>query len=188
MSTHVVPKGTIAEQRDDRPAAVLRAGVLAAIALLVPRVDSRCLHRRQRAQSKRIPFLDSASSVPQSLVEVRWPVWPVGVRPTRPNPQFGIPGIRPADPVFPSRGAPMATPALGRIAPPTMPSLARRQSPAGTRWWPATPLLPLSLALGPVPPNLQMVATDPFFSRLCGHWATASHCTPGLLGERVGHD
>lgn len=34
MSTHVVPKGTIAEQRDDRPAAVLRAGVLAAIALL----------------------------------------------------------------------------------------------------------------------------------------------------------
>lgn len=110
-------------------------------------------------------------------------VWPVGVRSTRPNPQFGIPGIRPADPVFPSRGVPMATPALGRIAPPTMPSLGRRQ--LAHQGGQPHPCSPCHWHLGPVPPSLQMVATDPFFSLAFAAIGPLGHGQPLHPGARA---
>lgn len=122
------------------------------------------------------------SSVPQSLAEVRWPVCGPWAS-VQPGPilsseslayaqrtQFSRPGVC----------VPMATPALGRIAPLTMPSLGRRQ--LAHQGGQPHPCSPCHWHLGPVPPNLQMVATDPFFPsplRPLGHWATASHCTPG---------
>lgn len=186
---HVVPKGTIAEQRDGRPAAVLRGG-----RSLVSSQPSHCSSRGPRRLTT-VPASPTESPEQADSVLSRTPVsrsrWWRCAGPcdpwasVQPGPILSLGSLAYAQRAQFSRpgGVPMATPALRRIAPLTMPSLVpRRSSPAGTPRWPATPLLPLPLALGPVPPNLQMVATDPFFLsplRPLGHWWPRPAIAPG---------
>ena len=140
-----MPKGTIAEQRDgrtdiSRPAAVLTSFPSRQVqnrnepsqpSHCSPRglTTSACIDDREpRASGFRL------STHPQSPVEVRWPVQPGPILSSESLAYAHR--LRPADPVFPSRGVPMATPVFRRIAWP----LQRWESEGGWSVMP-TPLL-----------------------------------------------